>query len=259
MLEHEPDGKVRQTPSSSQNVNPTDHPLPHGLSDRKVDGPLAVISSAPARMPELVRTEIGLLLLISIEIVSAIIQLSGFARQNPFVPVFGYETAASIAVLSTIIFFAGGALIVTGRKPFGSKHSEQSVIGLAVWSAIALFDFLSPYWIPALSVVLPGYVVFGLTGIVETAISVTAVALLTYNLQSRTGKTMLWLACGIGLGIAIAFDSQNLALFPYYSNEIQKTIFSLGGLSPALFATAYLVLWSRIRKESAVSSLISRP
>jgi hypothetical protein len=210
-------------------------------------------------MPELVRTEIGLLLLISIEIVSAIIQLSGFARQNPFTPVFGYETAASIAVLSTIIFFAGGALIVICRKPFGSKHSEQSVIGLAVWSAIALFDFLSPYWIPALSVVLPGYVVFGLTGIVETAISVTAVALLTYNLQSRTGKMLLWLACGIGLGIAIAFDSQNLQLFPYYSNEIQKTIFSLSGLSPALFATAYLVLWSRIRKEGAVSSLKNRP
>ena len=253
-------GTVRRTPSSSQNVNPTGHPLRQGLSDRRVDGPSAVISSAPVRMPELVRTEIGLLLLISIEIVSAIIQLSGFARQNPFVPVFGYETAASIAVLSTIIFFAGGALIVTGRKPFGSKHSEQSVIGLAVWSANALFDFfLLPYWIPTLSVVVPGYVVFGLTGIVETAISVTAVALLTYNLQSRTGKTMLWLACGIGLGIAIAFDSQNLALFPYYSNEIQKTIFSLGGLSPALFATAYLVLWSRIRKESAVSSLISRP
>ncbi len=156
-------------------------------------------------MPELVRTEIGLLLLISIEIVSAIIQLSGFARQNPFMPVFGYETAASVAVLSTIIFFAGGAMIVTGRKPFGSKHSEQSVIGLAVWSAMALFDFfLLPYWIPTLSVVLPGYVVFGLTGIVETAISVTAI-------------------------------------------------------SPALFATAYLVLWSRIRKESTGSSLINRP
>jgi len=251
---------VRQTPASSQNVNLTDHPIPQGLSDRRVDGPLAVISSAPVRMPELVRTEIGLLLLISIEIVSAIIQLSGFARQNPFMPVFGYETAASVAVLSTILFFAGGALIVTGRKPFGSKHSEQSVIGLAVWSAMALFDFfLLPYWIPTLSVVLPGYVVFGLTGIVETAISVTAIALLTYNLQSRTGKMLLWLACGIGLGIAIAFDSQNLRLFPYYSNEIQKTIFSLNGLSPALFATAYLVLWSRIRKERAVSSLINRP
>src|SRR5260370_14434551 len=210
-------------------------------------------------MPELVRMEIGLLLLISIETVSAIIQLSGFARQNPFMPVFGYETAASIAALSTIIFFAGGALLVTGRKPFGSKHSEQSVIGLAVWSATALFRFISPYWIPALSVVLPGYVVFGLTGIVETAISVTAVALLTYNLQSPTGKMLLWLACGIGLGIAIAFDSQNLRLFPYYSNEIQKTIFSLNGLSPALFAMAYLVLWSRIRKESAVSSMINRP
>jgi len=99
---------VRQTPSSSQNVNLTDHPIPQGLSDRRVDGPLAVISSAPVRMPELVRTEIGLLLLISIEIVSAIIQLSGFARQNPFMPMFGYETAASVAVLSTIIFSAGG-------------------------------------------------------------------------------------------------------------------------------------------------------
>jgi len=151
-------------------------------------------------------------------------------------------------------------MIVTGRKPFGSKHSEQSVIGLAVWSAMALFNFfLLPYWIPTLSVVLPGYVVFGLTGIVETAISVTAIALLTYNLQSRTGKMLLWLACGIGLGIAIAFDSQNLRLFTYYSNEIQKTIFSLNGLSPALFVTAYLVLWSRIRKESAVSSLINSP
>src|SRR5207247_5722358 len=93
-------------------------------------------------------------------------------------------------------------MIVTGRKPFGSKHSEQSVIGLAVWSAVALFDFfLLPYWIPTLSVVLPGYVVFGLTGIVETAISVIAIALLTYHLQSRTGKMLLWLACGIGLGI----------------------------------------------------------
>src|SRR5205823_8439831 len=73
---------VRQTPSSSQNVNLTDHPIPQGLSDRRVDGPLAVISSAPVRMPELVRTEIGLLLLISIEIVSAIIQLSGFAGKT---------------------------------------------------------------------------------------------------------------------------------------------------------------------------------
>src|SRR5438874_5389495 len=70
-------GTVRQTPSSSQNVNPTDHPIPQGLSDRRVDGPLAVISSAPVTMPEHVRTESGLLLLISIEIVSAIIQLSG--------------------------------------------------------------------------------------------------------------------------------------------------------------------------------------
>jgi len=253
-------GTVRQTPSSSQNVNPTDHPIPQGLSDRRVDGPLAVISSAPVRMPEHVRTESGLLLLISIEIVSAIIQLSGFARQNPFMPVFDYETAASVTVLSTIMFFAGGVMIVTGRKPFGPKHSEQSVIGLAVWSATTLFDFfLLPYWIPTLSVVIPGYVAFALTGIVETAISVTAIALLTYNLQSRTGKMLLWLACGIGLGIAIAFDSQNLRLFPYYSNEIQKTIFSLNGLSPALFATAYLVLWSRIRKERAVSSLINRP
>src|SRR5207302_11038188 len=251
---------LRQTPSSSHNVTLTDHPIPQALSDRRVDGPLAVISSAPVRMPELVRTEIGLLLLISIEIVSAIIQLSGFARQNPFMPMFGYETAASVAVLSTIIFSARGALIVTGRRPFGSKHSEQSIIGLAVWSAVVLFDFfLLPYWISILSVVLPGYVVFGLTGIVETAISVTAIALLTYNLQSRTGKMLLWLACGIGIGIAIAFDSQSLRLFPYYSNEIQKTIFSLNGLSPDLFATDYSVLWCRSREDRAVSSLLYTP
>src|SRR5437016_92036 len=125
-------GTVRQTPSSSQNVNPTDHPIPQGLSDRRVDGPLAVISSAPVRMPEHVRTESGLLLLISIEIVSAIIQLSGFARQNPFMPIFGYETAASVAVLSTILFSAGGALIVTGRKPFGSKLLAQYINWLGV-------------------------------------------------------------------------------------------------------------------------------
>jgi len=73
--------------------------------------------------------------------------------------------------------------------------------------------------------------------------------LLTYSIQSPKGKILLWLGAIVGLAVAIAFDSQNLGLFPYYPAFIQRSILSMGALETGLFAASFLALWVRVSRN----------
>jgi hypothetical protein len=221
---------------------------------------LSGIAPSQNRLPELARTEIGLLFLVASEIGSAILQpFLGFLPLNAD-PLYTYPTGIEIYASLIMLFFVGGVLIVSGRRPFGPKHSGRAVLGLALWIGVTVSDlFLLPAWFPALTTFFPPYAAGAVIDMVSAAVSVTAIALLTFNLQSPRGKILLWLGIITGLSLTIAFDSQNLHVFPYYSNIVQQTLFAAGGLSPALFAAAFIAAWSRLRNQDYFTTQKPRP
>jgi len=223
-----------------------------GLSTNQSDTTLALASGLP-RTPARFRTEIGLLFLIASLIGFTIIQpLHAFSGPYLASPIFSYEIDGSITVLLTALFSIGGLLIVSGRKPFGPVHSRQSLLGFLIVAATTIFDFvLFPYIpLPDFAGGIPWYVSFAILGIAETTVWVIGVVLLTYSIQSPKGKILLWLGAIVGLAVAIAFDSQNLRLFPYYPGIIQRIIFSLQAIETGLFAASFLALWVRVSRNS---------
>jgi hypothetical protein len=222
------------------------------LSTNQSDTTLALASSLP-RTPARFRTEIGLLLLTSSLIGSTIIQpLHAFSGPYLISPIFSYEIDATITILLTVIFSIGGLLIVSGRKPFGPVHTQQSLIGFLMIAATTVFDFvLFPYVpLPDSAGGIPWYVSFTILGISGTVVSTIGVVLLTYSIQSPRGKILLWLGAVVGLAVAVGFDSQNLRLFPYYPAMIQRSILALGALGTGLFAASFLALWVRVSRNS---------
>jgi hypothetical protein len=222
------------------------------LSTNQSDTTLALGSGLP-RTPARFRTEIGLLFLIVSLIGFTIIQpLHAFSGPYLASPIFSYEIDGAITILLIALFSIGGLLLVSGRKPFGPLHSQQSLFGFLMVAATALFGFvLTPYIVLAVSAGgIPLYVSITILGIAETAVAIIGIVFLTYGVQSPKGKILLWLGAIVGLGVAIAFDSQNLGLFPYYPVIIQRIIFSLQAIGTGLFAVSFLVLWVRVSRNS---------
>src|SRR2546428_2158648 len=117
-----------------------------GLSTNQSDTTLARASGLP-RTPARFRTEIGLLFLIASLIGFTIIQpLRAFSGPYLASPIFSYEIDGWITFLLIALSSIGGLLIVSGRKPFGPVHSQQSLIGFLMVAATALFGFvIFPY------------------------------------------------------------------------------------------------------------------
>jgi hypothetical protein len=223
-----------------------------GLSTNQSDTALALASGLP-RTPARFRTEIGLLFLIASLIGFTIIQpLHAFSGPYLASPIFSYEINWAITILLTTLFSIGGLLIVSGRKPFGPVHSQQSLFGFLIVAAAALFgSVVAPYIpLPDSAGGITWYVSTTILSIAETAVAVIGIVLLTYSIQSPKGKILLWLGAIVGLAVAIALDSQNLRLFPHYPAIIQRSIFSLGALGTGLFAASFLALWVRVSGNS---------
>ena len=223
-----------------------------GLSRNQSDTILARASGLP-RTPARFRTEIGLLFLIASLIGFTIIQpLRAFSTPYLASPIFSYEIDGWITFLLIALSSIGGLLIVSGRKPFGPVHSQLSLIGFLMVAATALFGFvLIPYIVlPVSADGIPWYVSTTILSIAETAVAIIGIVFLTYSIQSPKGKTLLWLGAIVGLAVAIAFDSQNLRLFPYYPAIIQRVIFSLQAVETGLFAASFLALWARVSRNS---------
>jgi len=223
-----------------------------GLSTNQSDTALALARSLP-RTPARSRTEIGLLFLVASLIGFTVIQpLHAFSGPYLASPIFSYEIDGSITILLTALFSIGGLLIVSGRKPFGPVHSQQSLFGFLIIAATAPFGFvLIPYVALLVSAGgIPGYLSNTILSIAETAVAIIGIVLLTYSIQSPKGKILLWLGAIVGLAVAIAFDSQNLRIFPYYPNIIQRIIFSLQAIGTGLFAASFLVLWVRVSRNN---------
>ena len=223
-----------------------------GLSTNQSDTTLALASGLP-RTPARFRTEIGLLFSIASLIGFTIIQpLHAFSGPYFTSLTFSYEIYASTIILLTALFSIGGLLIVSGRKPFGKVHSQQSLLGFLIVAATALFGFvLAPYiLLPVSAEGIPFYVSTTILSIAETALAMIGIVLLTYSIQSPKGKILLWLGAIVGVAVAIAFDLQNLRLFPYYPDIIQRIIFSLEAVETGLFAASFLVLWVRVSRNS---------
>jgi hypothetical protein len=213
------------------------------LSTNQSDTKLALASGLP-RTPARFRTEIGLLFLTASLIVLTIIQpLHAFTGPYLASPIFSYEVDWSIAILIIALFSIGGLLIVSGRKPFGPVHSQQSLFGFLILAA-------TPYIaLPVSAAGIPWYVSTTILSIAETAVAVIGIVVLTYSIQSPKGKILLWLGAIVGLAVAIVFDSQNLRLFPYYPALIQRIIFSLQAIGTGLFAASFLTLWVRVSRN----------
>ena len=223
-----------------------------GLSTNQSDTILARASGLP-RTPARFRTEIGLLFLIASLIGFTIIQpLRAFSGPYLASPIFSYEIDGWITFLLIALSSIGGLLIVSGRKPFGPVHSQQSSIGFLMVAATALFGLvLIPYIVlPVSAGGIPWYVSNTILSIAETAVAIIGIVFLTYSIQSPKGKILLWLGAVVGLAVAIAFDSQNLRLFPYYPAIIQRVIFSLQAVETGLFAASFLALWARVSRNS---------
>jgi hypothetical protein len=227
-------------------------PLCPGLSTNRSDTRLSIASGLP-RTPARFRTEIGLISLIASLIGFTIIQpLHAFSGLYLASPIFSYEIYRAITIVLTALFSIGGLLIVSGRKPFGPVHSQQSLFGFLIVAATALFGLvLIPYiLLPVSAGGIPWYVSTTILSIAETAVAIIGIVVLTYSIQSPKGRILLWLGAIVGLAVAIAFDSQNLGLFPYYPDIIQRIIFSLQAIETGLFAASFLVLWVRISRNS---------
>jgi len=184
---------------------------------------------------------------------STIIQpLHAFSGPNFASAIFSYEIDSAIIILLTALFSIGGLLIVSGRKPFGPVHSQQSLLGFLIVAATTIFDFVLTLYIflAIFAGGIPWYVSTTILSIAETAVSIIGVVLLTYSIQSPKGKILLWLGAIVGLAVTIAFDSQNLRLFPYYPAIIQRSILSLGALGTGLFAASFLALWVRVNRNN---------
>src|SRR5260370_21003448 len=171
-----------------------------GLSTNQSDTTLALASGLP-RTPARFRAEIGLLFLIATLIGFTIIQpLHAFSGPHLASPIFSYEIDAAITILLTALFSIGGLLIVSGRKPFGPVHSQKSLFGFLILAATALFEFVLPYvTLPVSAGGIPWYVSFAILGISETAVRIIGIVLLTYSIQSPTGRILLWLGAIVGL------------------------------------------------------------
>ncbi len=223
-----------------------------GLSANQSDTTLVLGRGLP-RTPARFRTEIGLLFLIASLIGFTIIQpLHAFSGPYLASPIFSYEIDGAITILLIALFSIGGLLIVSGRKPFGPVHSQQSLIGFLIVAATALFGLvLTPYiLLPVSAGGIPWDVSNTILSITETAVAMIGIVVLTYSIQSPKGKILLWLGAIVGVAIAIAFDSQNLRLFPYYPGIIQRIIFSLQAIETGLFAASFLALWVRVSRNS---------
>ena len=223
-----------------------------GLSTNQSDTTLARASGLP-RTPARFRTEIGLLFLIASLIGFTIIQpLRAFSGPYLASPIFSYEIDGWITFLLIALSSIGGLLKVIGRKPFGPVHSQQSLFGFLIVAAAALFGFvLAPYiLLPVSAGGIRWYISTTILSIAETAVAIIGIVFLTYSIQSPKGKILLWLGAIVGLAVAIAFDSQNLRLFPYYPAIIQRVIFSLQAVETGLFAASFLALWVRVSRNS---------
>src|SRR5438552_16224285 len=178
-----------------------------GLSTDQSDTILARPSGLP-RTPARFRTEIGLLFLIASLIGFTIIQpLRAFSGPYLASPIFSYEIDGWITFLLIALSSIGGLLIVSGRKPFGPAHSQQSSIGFLMVAATALFGLvLIPYIVlPVSAGVIPWYVSNTILSIAETAVAIIGIVFLTYSIQSPKRKTSLWLGAIVALAAAIAF------------------------------------------------------
>jgi hypothetical protein len=222
------------------------------LSTSPSDTKLALASGLP-RTPARFRTEIGLLFLVGSLIGFTIIQpFHTFSGPYLYNPIFSYEIDASITILLTALFLIGGLLIVSGRKPFGPVHSQQSLFGFLIVAATTIFDFfLTPYmFLPASTEGIPWYFSTNILTVAETAVAMIGIVLLTYGIQSPRGKILLWLGAIVGLAVVIAFDFQNQQPFPYYPAIVQRIVSSLEAVKTGLYAASFLALLVRVSRNN---------
>src|SRR5438309_5967782 len=159
-----------------------------------------------------------------------------FRAPNLASPIFSHEIDGTIIILDW--------RTLDSQRPQALRTStfQQSLLGFLIVAATTIFDFVLIPYIPLTVFAggIPWYVSFAILGMAETAVAVIGVVLLTYSIQSPTGKILLWLGAIVGLAVAIAFDSQNLRLFPYYPGIIQRSILSLQAIETGLLAASFL-------------------
>jgi hypothetical protein len=236
-----------------------------------------ILASDEGRWTRINRTKIGLLLVATGIVLEPAILAIVYAV--PFTTPF---TFLSVIPFSTWIGFAlgivGTTLVVSGRAPFGKRHSSRantSLIVIVCGVALALSVDVAVRFLTITSV--PQSFIFGFDyELISVSISGPllgiAYVLLTYDLQDSTGRFFLYLGYAINLvivattGLIIGPQTSKLAeefsgqrlfdlpLLRVISNESEVLTF-LGIIAAGIYLIAYFHAYSRIRRLSAAVSL----
>ncbi len=218
------------------------------------------------------RSKSGLLLLLIGLIVGVI----------PLVGIFGF-----------ILALIGTIFLILGRRAFGDKHSKYVLLSVGAYIfgyvvvGFALLSFILTLTSAAASgtvtdratvvtivssatnTLLIGLIVGGL-------ITAFAYVLVTYAIQSKVGRILLWSAYGISLAIGVAiyviFSPQipsvinaSIVSGTFSSgplNDFQARISSfrlLNVISFGLYALSYYLVWSRINRGELPASTLPQP
>ncbi len=180
-----------------------------------------------------------------------------------------------IGIIGVILAIIGVILIILGRHAFGGRHSTFVRASIALWfvgfiGGIVLLASVPSAIRSALSNPDPASITHAVSGVFNGifigAIMISIIAgldnvFLTYQLQARKGRLLLWagyvgtLLVGITIFVVVSQEvpaaiTQTLASHDSAPLlQLQSDIRGLGLLNifPALiFATAYYMAWSRI-------------
>ena len=168
-----------------------------------------------------------------------------------------------IAAIGGILSIAGAILLFLGRNTFGRTYADNVIVGTGLLivgflgtivlvigsfrSSLAFAIGATPpeAFLEALKDSLSGVFLLG-------AVAGLAAVLLTYGLQRRDGRILLWLAYGLNLLLSFAsvwFVTQAPTLEAFLALERPLLLVGVLGLVPAaLFAGAYYRAYVRVRR-----------
>lgn len=178
-----------------------------------------------------------------------------------------------IGAVGGIIALVGALLVILGREAFGQEHARNVIlsiifffvgIGISIVGALVLFFAAISFTAnnPGI-IVQPSFVSLGLIIIVGGAITAIAQVLLTYALQKRNGRILLW----SGYATSIALNIVNtLIIYPLFVGGrpffFETGLFFLpaflGAIPALLYAVAYYLARDRIVRREIPSPMMQQ-
>lgn len=173
-----------------------------------------------------------------------------------------------VALTGWVLSISGAVLIYFGRATFERSHADNVIVGMGLLivgvlgGIVLLLGYAEATQLAPVRGAPPGALFAAFqdysTGVfLLGAVTGLAAVLLTYRLQPRDGRVLLWLAYGLSLFLAVMGTWLVLRTPPSGTDPTLPPLLSLIavlGIAPAaLFAGAYFIAWSRVRRGDVPS------